>query len=152
MAELNQAFNKMDTQLNNQLFCFYSRVPVMRERIKSLEKNEDNSNFEWKNGSQIEQIETLNIELPVSREIEWELFSDSNFKDKGKITFSEESKIDNRLLSIKLDPQIEGSNYFIDIKVLKTIKDCLTDEKDNQYERIRSFINLDKLKESSGFN
>ena len=152
MAELNQAFNKMDTQLNNQLFCFYSRVPVMRERIKSLEKNEDNSNFEWKNGSQIEQIETLNIELPVSREIEWELFSDSNFKDKGKITFSEESKIDNRLLSIKLDPQNEGSNYFIDIKVLKTIKDCLTDEKDNQYERIRSFINLDKLKESSGFN
>lgn len=152
MAELNQAFNKMDTQLNNQLFCFYSRVPVMRERIKSLERNEDNSNFEWKNGSQIEQIETLNIELPVSREIEWELFSDSNFKDKGKITFSEESKIDNRLLSIKLDPQIEGSNYFIDIKVLKTIKDCLTDEKDNQYERIRSFINLDKLKESSGFN
>ena len=152
MAELNQAFNKMDTQLNNQLFCFYSRVPVMRERIKSLEKNEDNSNFEWKNGSQIEQIETLNIELPVSREIEWELFSDSNFKDKGKIIFSEESKIDNRLLSIKLDPQIEGSNYFIDIKVLKTIKDCLTDEKDNQYERIRSFINLDKLKESSGFN
>ena len=152
MAELNQAFNKMDTQLNNQLFCFYSRVPVMRERIKSLEKNEDNSNFEWKNGSQIEQIETLNIELPVSREIEWELFSDSNFKDKGKIIFGEESKIDNRLLSIKLDPQIEGSNYFIDIKVLKTIKDCLTDEKDNQYERIRSFINLDKLKESSGFN
>ena len=152
MAELNQAFNKMDTQLNNQLFCFYSRVPVMRERIKSLEKNEDNSNFEWKNGSQIEQIETLNIELPVSREIEWELFSDSNFKDKGKITFSEESKIDNRLLSIKLDPHVEGSNYFIDIKVLKTIKDCLTDEKDNQYERIRSFINLDKLKESSGFN
>ena len=142
----------MDTQLNNQLFCFYSRVPVVRERVKSLEKNEDNSNFEWKNGSQIEQIETLNIELPVSREIEWELFSDSNFKDKGKITFSEESKIDNRLLSIKLDSQIEGSNYFIDIKVLKTIKDCLTDEKDNQYERIRSFINLDKLKESSGFN
>ena len=152
MAELNQAFNKMDTQLNNQLFCFYSRVPVVRERVKSLEKNEDNSNFEWKNGSQIEQIETLNIELPVSREIEWELFSDSNFKDKGKITFSEESKIDNRLLSIKPDSQIEGSNYFIDSKVLKTIKDCLTDEKDNQYERIRSFINLDKLKESSGFN
>ena len=59
---------------------------------------------------------------------------------KVKIIFSEESQIDNRLLSIKLNPQVERSNlYFIDILTFSlSLLNCLTDVASN----------LQKLKES----
>ena len=147
MAELNEAFNKIETQQDNNLFCFYSRVPIFKN-IESLEKNNSNLNYEWKNTPQVENIETLNIELPISNEIEWELFSDSNFKDKGIIKFSDESNLNNRLLTFKINPDKDGNNFFIELRVLRSLKNNLTDETEQVYQSFKSFISLEKLKQS----
>ena len=65
----------------------------------------------------MEYIETLNIELPLSTEIDWELFSDEGYSDKGSMKISKDSLVE-RFLSFKINPETDGNNFFINLKYL----------------------------------
>ena len=145
MAELAEAFSKLGgLQNKNKLFCFYSKTPV-KKMSEELLKNDNTSDYEWKEKNKIEFVETLNVEIPVSKEIQWELFSDEGYTDKGKILLENESRLDNRYLTFTIDPLKDGKNFFINLKSLKCINNNNREIVEDIYDIYNCFINLDKL-------
>ena len=143
MAELTEAFSKLNNN-NNKLFCFISKVPISRN-IQKLEQNENTSDFEWKDVKNQESLEILNIELPISNEIHWELFCDEGYNDKGKMILNNESMNTNRYLSFKIDRSIHGKNFFINLKCTKTVNKSNRESVEDIYDNYNCFINIDKI-------
>ena len=153
MAELIEAYKKLN-QENNKLFYFLSKTPVKRNK-QELKVNDETNEYEWHNDLNLEFIETLNIELPITTEVHWELFSDEGYSDKGSIQIVKESLNQERFLTFKVNPDKEGNNFFINLKCLimennNSVQQYSNNLDENKkYESYNCFISLNKLKELS---
>jgi hypothetical protein len=143
MAELAEAFTKLNNT-GNKLFCFISKIPLNRV-TETLEQNKETSDYEWKDVSNNEYIETLNIELPQSTEIHWELFSDQGYTDKGKMFIDNKSLNTRRYLTFNIDSSTLGKNFFINLKCSKYTNNSNREIVEDIYDNYNCFINLDKL-------
>ncbi len=149
MAELVEAFSKLGgTENKNKLFCFYTRTPVQK-LSEELLKNTESSEYEWKNKENFQFIEILHVELPVSNEIQWELFSDEGYNDKGRLTLGNESRNNSRFLTFTIDSLKDGKNFFINLKALKFMNNNNMEIVEDVYDTYNCFINIDKLIESN---
>lgn len=154
MAELMEAYQKLN-QGSNKLFYYLTKTPVKRDK-QELKVNDDTNEYEWQNGLKMEYIETLNIELPLSTEIQWELFSDEGYSDKGSMEISKDS-LGERFLSFKINPETDGNNFFINLKCLVMESNDTTNSiqkyhanslnGNKKYDNYNCFISLSKLKE-----
>ena len=163
-----EAYQKLN-QGNNKLFYYLTKTPVKRDK-QELKVNDDTNEYQWNNSLKIEYIETLNIELPISTEIDWEIFSDEGYSDKGSMKISKDSLVE-RFLSFKINPEKDGNNFFINLKYLvmesttntanptnttntTNTFDTLQDKyhpislnENKKYDNYNCFISLSKLKE-----
>ena len=145
MAELAEAFSKLSGVENkNKLFCFYTKTPV-HKLSEELLKNNESAEYEWKNKENIQFIETLHVELPISNDVKWELFSDEGYTDKGRLTLDNESGNTTRYLTFKIDSFKDGKNFFINVKALKFINKNNMEVVEDIYDTYNCFINIDKL-------
>jgi len=159
-----EAYQKLN-QGNNKLFYYLTKTPVKKDK-QELKVNNDTNEYQWNNSIKIEYIETLNIELPISTEIDWEIFSDEGYSDKGSMKISKDSLVE-RFLSFKINPEKDGNNFFINLKYLVMESTTNTTNMDRpdillnkldkyhpislnenkKYDNYNCFISLSKLKE-----
>ena len=152
MAELVEAYQKLD-QGNSKLFYFLSKTPVKRDSQK-LKVNEETNEYQWQNNTELEFIETLNIQIPITTEVHWELFGDEGYSDKGIMQIQKESLNQERYLTFKINHLNDGNNFFVNLRCLvmdsnNTVQEYhannLTENK--RFENYNCFISINKLNE-----
>lgn len=152
MAELVEAYQKLD-QGNSKLFYFLTKTPVKRDSQK-LKVNEETNEYQWKNDTEFEFVETLNIQIPITTEVHWELFSDEGYSDKGIMQIQKESLNQERYLTFKINSLKDGNNFFVNLRCLtmdsnNTVQEYhannLTENK--RFENYNCFISINKLNE-----
>lgn len=104
MADLVNAFNKLNDKSNTSNLQYYIAKRVVVNENEELKKN-DSEEYEWQENMIKKEQYIAIIELPYGKEFKWELFGDNNQTETGTLFF--DRMMENRLLTIIVE---EGNN------------------------------------------
>ena len=151
MADLVNAFNKLNDKSNTSTLQYHISKRLIVNRNEKLTKN-DSEEYEWEENMTNKEQYMVTIELPYGKEFKWEMFGDNNQIENGTLLFDKMMK--NRLLSILIE---EGNkNLFFklnvnseDINDIPTLYEK-TLENDNIFQNeYNCFININKTIEEN---
>jgi hypothetical protein len=112
MADLVNAFNKLNDKLNTSSLKYYIAKRCIIDENEELKKN-DSEEYEWQENMIKKEQSMVVIELPYGKEFKWELFGDNHQTDTGTLLFDKMMK--NRLLTIIIEE--DNINLFFKLYV-----------------------------------